>query len=304
MEEKPIRTLSLTVTPEQEGATVKHLLKTVFHIPGGSIARIKLRPKGICRNGERVFTDVRLRTGDVLTVQVGDVGERNEARPIPAPLDILWEDEDLAVINKDGNMAVHGSEAGSAPTVANALAALWGPEQAFHPVNRLDRGTSGLMVVAKSAYIHDRLRRGLHTEDFRREYLALAMGRFDVPERRIELPIGPDPTHPTRQKVRADGKIALTEYKIMSTFEGAALLRVRPITGRTHQIRLHLAALGHPLVGDRLYGGGEGFHRPALHSAFLSMLHPVTGERLELSAPVPEDLADLMATFLNGRSSV
>ncbi len=304
MVEKPIRTLSLTVTPEQEGATVKHLLKTVFRIPAGSIARIKLRPEGICRNGERVFTDVRLRAGDVLTAQVGDVGERNEARPIPVPLEILWEDEDLAVINKSGNMAVHGSESGSAPTVANALAALWGPEQAFHPVNRLDRGTSGLMVVAKSAYIHDRLRRALHTEDFRREYLALATGHFDAPGRRIELPIGPDSTHPTRQMVRADGKNALTEYKIMSTYEGAALLRVRPITGRTHQIRLHLAALGHPLVGDRLYGGGEWFHRPALHSAFLSMVHPVTGERLELSAPLPEDMATLLASFADGGPTI
>ena len=304
MEENTIRTLSLTVTPEQEGATVKHLLKTVFHIPGGSIARIKLRPEGICRNGERVFTDVRLRTGDVLTVQVGDVGERNEARPIPAPLEILWEDEDLAVINKTGDMAVHGSEAGSAPTVANALAALWGPEQAFHPVNRLDRGTSGLMVVAKSAYIHDRLRRALHAEDFRREYLALAAGRFDAPTGRIELPIGPDPTHPTRRMVRADGKESVTEYNIMSTYEGATLLRVRPITGRTHQIRLHLAALGHPLVGDRLYGGGGEFPRPALHSAFLSMLHPVTGERLELYAPLPEDMAALLESLGDGRTTI
>lgn len=302
MEEKTIRTLALTVAPEQEGCTVKHLLKTSFHIPEGMIARIKLWPEGICRNGERVFTDVRLLAGDVLTVQVGDRDERNDAVPIPVPLEIIWEDEDLAVINKRGDMAVHGSKTGHIPTVANALAALWGPEQAFHPVNRLDRGTSGLMVAAKSAYIHDRLRRALHTEDFCREYLALAEGSFTEPSGRIELPLGNDPSHPTRQMVREDGKKSVTEYKVMSTYPGAALLRVRPITGRTHQIRLHLAAIGHPLVGDRLYGGRGEAARPALHSAFLSLRHPVTRQRLEMSAPLPEDMTELLEAF-SGRTS-
>lgn len=289
-----IRTLSHTVTPSEEGQSVKHLLRTAFRLPEGTIARIKLWPTGICRNGERVFTDVRLSAGDVLTAEVGDRGERNEAEPVALPLDILWEDEDLAVINKSAHMAVHGSPRGGPPTLANALCARWGPEQAFHPVNRLDRGTSGLMVVAKSAYIHDRLRRMLHGETFRREYLAVVNGRFSEPRGSIALPIGPDPDWPGRRTIRADGKESFTEYNIMSTYRERTLVSLHPLTGRTHQLRVHMAAVGHPLVGDWLYGGGEELDRPALHSARLFLRHPITGEELRLSAPLPEDMADLM----------
>lgn len=300
MESTNIRSLSLTVRPDQEGRTVKRLLKGELHMAEGHIAALKLRPAGICLNGQRVFTNACVHAGDILTVQIGDWDSRNAAEPIAVPLDLVYEDEDLAVLNKSAGMAVHGSAAGTQPTVANALAARWGQAQTFHPVNRLDRGTSGLMVIAKSAYIHELLRRQLHTDAFVREYLALAAGCFDPPDGRIDLPIAKAPEHPTRQDIRADGKPSVTEYRTLQRFPDCSLLRLRPLTGRTHQLRLHCAALGHPLLGDRLYGGDESLPRPALHAAYLKLRHPVTGEQLVLEAPLPQDMAALIGTHTPG----
>jgi len=288
-----MRTLSLTVLPAWEGRRVKSLLTRELHMAEGHIAALKLRPDGLCLNGQRVFTNQRVCAGDILTVMVSDWDGRNEAEAIAVPLDLVYEDEDLAVLNKRADMAVHGSAAGTQPTVANALAARWGHEQAFHPVNRLDRGTSGLMVIAKSAYVHELLRRQLHTDAFVREYLALAAGHFEPPAGRIDLPIAKAPDHPTAQEVRADGKPSFTDYCTLQSFSDYSLLRLRALTGRTHQLRVHCAALGHPLLGDTLYGGDTRLSRPALHAAYLRLRHPVTGKLLTLEAPLPDDLAAL-----------
>lgn len=293
-----MRTLTLTVDEAWDGSTVKHLLRARLHMAEGLIARIKLRETGLMRNGERVFTTARLHTGDVLCVEIGDVGAVNEALPIAAPLPFVYEDEDIAVLNKSPDMAVHGSTGGQGCTVANALAALWGRETAFHPVSRLDRGTSGLMVIAKSAYVHDLLRRTLHTDAFRREYLALARGEFPDDFGTVDLPVGRDIGAPTKRAVMPDGQPSRTEYTVLERFPTGALLRVRPLTGRTHQIRVHMAAIGHPLFGDALYGTPDDMlRRAALHSAYLSLRHPVTGERMELTAALPDDLKEKMTAL-------
>ena len=293
-----MRTLTLTVDEAWDGSTVKHLLRARLHMSEGLIARIKLRETGLMRNGERVFTTARLHTGDVLCVEIGDVGAVNEALPIAAPLTFVYEDEDIAVLNKSPDMAVHGSTDAHGCTVANALAALWGRETAFHPVSRLDRGTSGLMVIAKSAYVHDLLRRTLHTDAFRREYLALTCGEFPDDSGTVDLPVGRDIGAPTKRAVMPDGQPSRTEYTVLERFPTGALLRVRPLTGRTHQIRVHMAAIGHPLFGDALYGTPDDMlRRPALHSAYLSLRHPVTGERMELTAALPDDLKEKMTAL-------
>ena len=293
-----MRTLTLIVDEAWNGSTVKHLLRARLHMAEGLIARVKLRETGLMRNGERVFTTARLHTGDVLCVEIGDEGAVNEALTIAAPLTFVYEDEDIAVLNKSPDMAVHGSTDGHGCTVANALAALWGRETAFHPVSRLDRGTSGLMVIAKNAYVHDLLRRMLHTDAFRREYLALARGAFPHDSGTVDLPVGRDIGAPTKCAVTPDGQPSRTEYTVLERFPTGALLCVRPLTGRTHQIRVHMAAIGHPLFGDALYGTPDDMlRRPALHSAHLSLRHPVTGERMELTAALPDDLKEKMAAL-------
>ena len=284
------RVLTLRVLPEWEGRTVKNLLLRQLHMSEGLIARVKRRERGICRNGGPCRTVDRVRAGDVLTVEAGDgPGAGNPAVPAKIPLRFVYEDEDLAVLDKDPGMVVHGVPGGP-PTLANALAFVWGPDQPFHPVHRLDRGTSGLLVIAKSAYVQDRLRRALHTEDFRREYLALVRGAVTPDRGTVALPIGREPGHPTRRRIDPQGQSAETEYAVEASFPGVTLLRLRPLTGRTHQIRVHMAALGHPLYGDRLYGGEGNLDRPALHAARILLRHPVTGEVLELTSPLPEDM--------------
>ena len=293
-----MRRLTLTVTPEQAGRTVKSLLRRELHMADGAIARVKTVPDGICLNGVHARTVDRVAAGDVLTVRIDDKRSGGKFTPVAVPLDILYEDADLLALNKPAGMAVHGGYDRGEPTVANALAALWGRDAAFHPVSRLDRGTSGIMVIAKSAYVHDLLRRMLHTDAFRREYLALARGAFPDDSGTVDLPIGRDEAAPTKRAVTPDGQPSRTEYTVLECFPTGALLRVRPLTGRTHQIRVHMAAIGHPLFGDALYGSPDDMlSRPALHSAYLSLRHPVTGETLELAAPLPDDLEKKMAAL-------
>ena len=184
-----MRRLTLTVTPEQAGRTVRSLLRRELHMADGAIARVKTVPDGICLNGVHARTVDRVAVGDILTVRIDDKRSGGKFTPVAVPLDILYEDADLLALNKPAGMAVHGGYDRGEPTVANALAAYLGPDAVFHPVNRLDRGTSGVMLVARSGYVHDRLRRVLHTGDFRRTYLAVACGTGLPPRGTIDLPI-------------------------------------------------------------------------------------------------------------------
>ena len=293
-----MRKLTLTVTREQAGSRVKTLLRREFHMADSLIARVKLRETGLLLNGRRVYTNAVVQTGDVLTAEVGDDATGWEFPPIRAPLDIVFEDADLLILNKAAGMAVHGkTERTGEATVANPLAYRFGPGYRFHPVNRLDKGTSGLMAVAKSGYIHDRLRRALHSAAFHRQYLAVVEGIVVPQKGTIALPIQRDPSSPIKRSVAPDGQPACTHYETVRTENGMTLLRVILETGRTHQIRLHCAAVGHPLVGDWLYGTAapERIARPALHSAVLELVHPITGKQLRYSVPMPEDMAALMA---------
>lgn len=288
------RTLTLTVSPEQAGRTVKSLLRRTFGISDGMLARLRQQPDGILCNGAPVRTIDRVQAGDEITVQVGDTRPGGRFAPMDVPLRILFEDDDLLVLDKPAGMAVHGKTARGEATVANALAYHLGADAVFHPVNRLDRGTSGVMAVAKSGYIHDRLRQTLHTADFQRDYLAVAEGVVTPPDGVIDLPIARETPTGIRRVVRADGAAAVTDYHTRAAAHGRTLLRVVPRTGRTHQIRVHFAAISHPLVGDWLYGTpSPDIARPALHSHALTFTHPVTGARLHVAADVPADMKQL-----------
>ncbi len=290
--------VSYTVPPEDNGATVRHILRARLHFSAHAISRLVRVPDGILVNGQPVHTPFILRTGDRLDVQTADHRPPSAViTPGPWPLPVLWEDEHMLVVNKPAGMTAHASNfLPDTPTVAGALAWSRGAEFIFHPVSRLDKGTTGLMVIAKSGYIHDLLRRSLHTPDFRREYRAVCVGR-PVPDKgTIDAPIGRDTRSAVARMVRPDGSPAVSHYQVLKTQGTFSLLRLRPETGRTHQLRVHMASIGCPLVGDWLYGVENLtlISRPALHSAALALVHPVTRELISVSAPIPDDMQRLL----------
>ena len=295
---KPLETVSYTVSPQEDGATVRHILKAKLHFSSHAISRLTRAENGILVNGQHARTTCILHTGDVVTAEAGD-HRQPKVLPTPGdwPLPIIWEDGYLLVVNKPAGMTAHASNfLPDTPTVAGALAWSRGTDFIFHSVNRLDKGTTGLMVVAKSGYVHDLLRRSLHTDRFRREYRAVCIGCPEPESGIIDAPIGRDETSTIARMVRPDGQSAVSHYEVLSSQNGLSLVKLFPETGRTHQLRVHMASIGHPLAGDWLYGTEDPdlISRPALHSYALTLTHPVTGEILRLTAPLPEDMARLI----------
>lgn len=289
--------LTLTVSPHQSGRCVRSILKNELHLSTSCINRLKRTERGITINGERVFTNALLSAGDVITVDLTAAEQPTKIIPIAIPLDIVFEDEHLLIINKSAPLAVIPSSlAPDEPTLANALAHYLGKDFSFHPVNRLDRSTTGLMIVAKSSFIHDRLQRVLHSGDFTRRYLAVCESFPDPAEGEITLPIARKEGSAIARCVSPDGQHAHSAYRTLTRTARFSLMELTPHTGRTHQLRVHMAAIGHPLVGDWLYGTEDHtlIARPALHAAFLSVNHPVTGELIKHSAPLPADMKRLM----------
>lgn len=294
-----------TISAEEDGASVRHILKAKLHFSSHAISRLTRTEGGILLNGLHIRTVDTVRAGDVLSVAAGDLrAPTAEIVPGNWPLPVVWEDGHLLVVNKPAGMTAHASNfLPDTPTVAGALAWARGTDFLFHPVNRLDKGTTGLMVVAKSGYVHDLLRRSLHSDRFQREYRAVCEGCPDPREGAVNAPIGRDETSVVARCVRPDGAPAVSHYRVLEEANGMSLLELRPETGRTHQLRVHMASIGCPLVGDWLYGTEDPakIARPALHSCALTMTHPVTGEVLRLTAPLPEDMERLLQTEQIGK---
>ena len=294
-----LETITKIITAEEDGSTVRHILKAGLHFSSHAISRLTRAENGILVNGQHARTTFVLHTGDVLTVETGD-HRPPKVLPTPGdwPLPIVWEDGHLLVVDKPAGMTAHASNfLPDTPTVAGALAWQRGSDFVFHSVNRLDKGTTGLMVVAKSGYVHDLLRRSLHTPRFRREYRAICVGCPELRAGTIDAPIGRDERSTIARMVRPDGQQSVSHYEVLAQGNGLSLLKLLPETGRTHQLRVHMASIGHPLAGDWLYGTEAPalIPRPALHSYALTLTHPVTGEVLRLTAPLPPDMARLAA---------
>ena len=292
------RRLELTVTPELAGVKVDTLLRKYLGLSGTVIRRIKWLEDGILVDGARVNTRFCPAAGQVLSVRLSGPERNSGIVPTPGPLDIVYEDQDLIVLNKAPGVSVHPGPGHFDDTLGNFLAHYYetsGQEADFHPVHRLDRGTSGLLAVAKHPHAQEALKNQLHTEHFRRVYLAVCEGVPDPMSGTVDAPLGPRPGSLMEQTVRPDGKSARTRYSVLRVWGGRALLSLELETGRTHQIRVHMAHIGHPLTGDFLYGTEDRalIGRPALHSGYLSFLHPITGEKLQFAAPLPEDMARL-----------
>jgi 23S rRNA pseudouridine1911/1915/1917 synthase len=246
----------------------------------------------------------RVRQGQVIAFDLGaEPGARGPAPDPSIPVEVVHADDAVIVVDKQPGLVVHPGAGNPGGTLVNALLARYpelagvGPDpQRPGIVHRLDAGTSGLLVVARTDAAHQSLVRQLAARTARREYLALVKG---IPEARrglVDAPIGRSARDPTRMAVAADGRPARTAYEVERawTDPGCALVRCRLETGRTHQIRVHLAAIGHPVVGDARYGGGASVvasSRPLLHAAALAFDHPVTHRRMRFTAPLPPDMA-------------
>ena len=295
--------LILKISQVQSGRQIRSLLKQELGLSSTCINRLKRTEDGIKVNGVRVFTNATVFAGDVLTVELNAAERPSEIPPMEMPLDIRFEDEHLIVLNKSAPLAVIPSSlAQDEPTLANGLAHYLGAAFTFHPVNRLDRGTTGLMIVAKNSFIHSSLQETLHSGAFFRRYLALCERVPESAEGEINLPIGRREGSAVARCIDPQGQPARSHYRVLEHGGGFSLVELTPHTGRTHQLRVHMAAIGHPLVGDWLYGREDHdlIARPALHSAFLSVRHPVSGETLQLTAPLPADMKRLLEQIHHG----
>ena len=244
----------------------------------------------------------RLRPGDLVRVELPPPVE-TAIRPEDIPLEIVYQDDELLVINKPRGMVVHPAAGHSSGTLVNALLHhvrdLSGINGVLRPgiVHRLDRDTSGLLVVAKNDAAHRSLAAQLKDRRMTRQYLALVHGRLEG-EGMVEAPVGRHPVDRQRMAVVAGGKTAVTGFRALAHYQGYTLLSLKLGTGRTHQIRVHMAHIGHPVAGDPKYGGGSGGQ--FLHAASLSFDHPVSGQRLVFNAPLPAELAAVLARMEAG----
>ena len=304
-------TETFTVPAEAEGERLDRYLAA--EVPQYSRARIqRLIDDGhvVCSRVKRTKANVQLRAGDVITVTLPDVVA---AAPVAQdlPVEILFDDEDLVVVNKPAGMVVHPAAGNPDGTLVNALLhhvddlSGIGGEARPGIVHRLDKGTSGVMVVAKHDEAHRELARQFHDREVEKEYVALVWGLVQQ-RRRIDASIGRDPKQRQKMSTRATrARDAVTRVTWARDLRGLTLLRVAITTGRTHQIRVHLSAIGHPIVGDALYGGVhrrvahrfravQRLTRPFLHAERLAFTHPRTGERLTFTAPLPGDLEEVL----------
>jgi len=305
----------ITVPPEAEGNRLDRFLAGQFP----DYSRTLLA--GLVRDGlvsiedfppAKVKPSLKLEAGQVITVEKPAL-EEAELPPEDIPLDVLFEDDCIIVINKPADLPVHPPKAGRGGTLANAL--LFHFQKLSRPdpvrpgiVHRLDADTSGVIVCAKDDSAHFKLAKQFEQRTVKKEYLAIVRGRMKQPTGEIDMPIGRHPDHYEMQRVHPEGRHAVTHWEVLEEFKRFSLLRLKPQSGRTHQLRVHLSAINHPIVGDRLYsrkppltrsevegrepepGEPPLIARQALHAARLEFEHPRSGERVSFEAPLPEDI--------------
>ena len=287
-----MRVLSRVATAADDGRLVKYLVRGGMGVSYHQFASLKQRD-GLRVNGLPVHANHVLREGDTVEVRLEDEGTR--VTPDPTPVNVVWEDADLLIIDKPAPLACQCSPKQTAMTLENRLAHRY-PGMVFRPLNRLDKGTSGLMAAAKNAHAAQLLQKQLHTEQFIREYLAVVEGRM-TGAGTIDAPIAKAPEATVRRVVDFEkGVRAVSHYQVIQSGGDYSLARLRLETGRTHQLRVHLAHTGHPIAGDFLYGTEDPRlpGRFALHSTRIQLIHPITGEVIERTSPLPEALAALL----------
>ena len=293
------RTLRLRVPESAAGLRLDRFLAGLPEVGSRSAADVLLRGGRVLVDGTARERSHRLAGAETIELEVADV-ETPALAPEDVPLRVAYEDEHLLVVDKPAGVVVHPAPGHARGTLVHGLlehGAAGGDPDRPGIVHRLDRDTSGLLVVARSAEAHARLQRLVRRRELEREYVALVRGRPRSRKGRIEAPIGRDRTTPFRQSLDTDSpRDAVTHFEVERMWPAHALLRVRLVTGRTHQIRVHLAAIGLPVVGDTVYGVPEpALGRQFLHAGRLAFPHPFTDERVEVESPLPPELEQFLA---------
>ena len=292
------RNIDYIIDEDSAGLRVEQFLRRKRY-SGQNLSEIKRMPKSILVNGVHYYMRQELSTGDHLQVRICETQNSEKIPPTNLPLDIIYEDEDLLVLNKPAGMPIHPSLNNYTNSIANALAYYFqsqGKPFIFRCCNRLDRDTSGLTIVSKHLVSGSILSDMTKYREVHREYLAIARGSVTPSEGTIQAPLGrKEGTIIERTVDWEHGEDAVTHYKVVKEANGHSLVSLRLETGRTHQIRIHMKYLGYPLIGDYLYNPDmEYMTRQALHSHHMEFTHPITGEHMSFTAPLPEDMARVM----------
>ena len=292
------RNIDYIIDEDSAGLRVEQFLRRKRY-SGQNLSEIKRMPKSILVNGVHYYMRQELSTGDHLQVRICETQNSEKIPPTKLPLDIIYEDEDLLVLNKPAGMPIHPSLNNYTNSIANALAYYFqsqGKPFIFRCCNRLDRDTSGLTIVSKHLVSGSILSDMTKYREVHREYLAIARGSVTPSEGTIQAPLGrKEGTIIERTVDWEHGEDAVTHYKVVKEANGHSLVSLRLETGRNHQIRIHMKYLGYPLIGDYLYNPDmEYMTRQALHSHHMEFTHPITGAHMSFTAPLPEDMARVM----------
>ncbi len=289
-----IRILTYKIEKENEEITIKEFLKN-RNYPSSVIALLKRIENGITVNGIHVFVTYKLKIGDELIVKVENEVPSEQILPLKMDLDIVFEDEDLIVINKEAGIASHPSSNHFESSLASGVCEYYkGKNFVYRIVNRLDRDTSGLLIIAKNQLSAAILSKMVREKEIKREYLAIVRYDFPFLNGSIEAPIGRANNDSIIERMVnfENGDYAKTNFQKIEYKNGHSLIALVLETGRTHQIRVHLKHKGYPIIGDFLYNPDyDNIKRQALHSHKLEFLHPITGEEMKFSAEMPKDMA-------------
>ena len=292
--------MKLIITEELNGVAIREILKNKIKFSSATITFLKTRDRGIVLNGERVTVRKTVKTGDLLELEYTDdktLAEKSEIVPTNLPLDILYEDDDVIVLNKPPFMPTHPSQNHYTDTLANALRYYFDSRDIpfiFRTVNRLDNATSGIVLVAKNKLAANRLSQSIYNREISKSYLAILNGTPREYEGEICAPIKREQESIIKRTVSDDGAYSLTKYKTLLSGDMFSLVEASPITGRTHQLRVHFSYIGHPICGDTLYGYPSHFiTRQALHAYKISFTHPISGNPITIKAKLPQDMLDL-----------